>query len=118
MSIEKNVFGQMDGNGVIRVAFVGTEEELQAQIDKDYAELVAKAKEAIAKYEEELKKVEGVDLKNLTEKNIEDAAKFIHYTKMLLKTKKELAEFKKPTVQDGTYFVLDYIGKAPQLEEK
>ena len=49
---------------------------------------------------------------------MEDAAKFVHYTKMLLKTKKDLANFKKPTVADGTYFVLNCIGKLPQLEEK
>lgn len=117
MSIKK-VFGQMDENGLIRVAFVGSDEELQAQIDKDYAEVVAKIEQAIKKYEEELAKLKGVDLTNLTAENIEDAAKLVHYTKMLLKTKKELGEFKKPTIQDGTYFLLDYVGKAPQLEEK
>jgi len=118
MSTEKLVFGQMDENGGIRVAFVGTKEDLQAQIDKDYAELVAKVQEAIGKYEAELEKVKGVDLAHLTAENIEEAAKYVHYTKMLLKTKKELADFKKPTIEDGTYFVLDYIGKLPQLEEK
>lgn len=118
MSIEKQVFGQMDENGVIRVAFVGTQEELQAQIDKDYADLVAKIQEAIGKYEAELEKVKGVDLAHLTADNIEDAAKYVHYTKMLLKTKKELSDFKKPSIADGTYFILDYIGKAPALEEK
>lgn len=116
MSIKK-VFGQMDENGLIRVAFVGSDEELQAQIDKDYAEVVAKIEQAIKKYEEELAKLK-VDLTKLTAENIEDAAKLVHYTKMLLKTKKELGEFKKPTIQDGTYFLLDYVGKAPQLEEK
>ena len=115
---EKKVFAQMDENGVIRVAFVGTEEELQAQMDKDFAELVAKVQEAIGKYEVELEKVKGVDLAHLTADNIEDAAKYIHYTKMLFKTKKELADFKKPTVQDGTYFVLPFIGKLPELVEK
>lgn len=114
----KKVFGQMDESGLIRVAFVGNEEELQAQIDKDYSDLVAKVEGAIKQYEEELTKLKGIDLANLTAENIEDAAKYVHYTKMLLKTKKELAEFKKPTIQDGTYFVLNYVGKAPELVEK
>lgn len=118
MSTEKQVFGQLDNNGTLRVAFVGTKEELQGQIDKDYNELVAKVQEAITQYEAELEKVKGVDLANLTEENIEDAAKYVHYTKMLLKTKKELAAFKKPTIEDGTYFILDFIGKLPELEEK
>lgn len=117
MSI-KQVFGQMDENGAIRVAFVGTEEELQAQIDKDYAEVVEKAQEAIGRYEAELEKVKGVDLAHLSEDNVEDAAKYVHYTKMLLKTKRELCEFKKPSVKDGTYFILSYIGKLPELTDK
>lgn len=115
---EKKVFGQMDETGTIRVAFVGTEEELQAQIDKDYADVVAKIQDAIGKYEMELEKVKGVDLAHLSEENIENAAKYVHFTKMLLKTKREWGEFKKPTIQEGTYFVLPYIGKMPQLEEK
>ncbi len=112
------VFGQMDEQGVIHVAFVGTEAELEAQIGKDYEKTVAKVKEDIGKYEAEIEKVKGVDLVHLTDSNIEDAAKYIHYTKMLLKTKKFLNEFKKPTIADGTYFVLNHIGKLPQMEEK
>ena len=116
--MSKKVFGQLNENGVIRVAFVGTEEELQAQIDKDYADVVAKIQDAIGKYEAEIEKVKGVDFKHLTEENAEDAAKFVHYSKMLLKTKRELAAFKKPSIVDGTYFVLPYIGKLPELAEK
>lgn len=111
-------FAQVDSNGAVHVAFVGTEADLQAQIDKDYAEAVAKANDAIKKYEEELAKVEKVDFEHLNLDNIEEAAKYVHYTKMLLKTKKELAEFKKPDVKDGTYFVLDFIGKPLEMEEK
>ena len=89
MSTEKKVFGQLDENGVVRVAFVGNEEELQAQIDKDYADVVAKIEDAIGKYKAELDNLK-VDFANLTAENIEDAAKFVHYKKMLLKTTKEL----------------------------
>lgn len=116
MSIK--VFGQMDEGGAIRVAFTGTEEQLEAQIGKDYEKTVAKIKEDIGKYEAELEKVKGVDLAHLTDKNIEDAAKYVHYTKMLLKTKAFLEGFKKPTIADGTYFVLSYIGKLPEMVEK
>lgn len=118
MSIKKKVFGQIDANGVLHIAFVGTEKELKEQIEKDYNEVCSKIKAAIKQYESELEKVKGVDLLHLTSENIENAAKYVHYTKMLLKTKKELGEFKKPSVEDGTYFVIDYIGKAPQLEDK
>lgn len=118
MNTEKKVFGQMDENGAIRVAFVGTLAELEAQITKEYDGVVAKIKDAIGKYEAELEKLTNVDFAHLTPENIEDAAKFVHYSKMILKTKKELENFKKPTVADGTYFVLNYIGKLPQLEEK
>ena len=111
-------FAQVDENGAVRIAFVGTEEELQAQIDKDYAEAVGKIKEAINKYKEELSKVQKVDFEHLTLENVEEAAKFVHYTKMLLKTEKELGEFKKPAVADGTYFVLDFIGKPLQMTEE
>lgn len=114
----KTIFGQADENGNIRVAFVGTEEELQAQIDKDYAEAVKRAEEALNKYKEEFKKVESVDLHNLTQENIEDACKHVWNKKMILKTKHDLKEFKKPTVKDGTYFILQYIGKPLELEEK
>lgn len=118
MTTEKKVFGQMDETGAIHVAFVGTEEELQAQIDKDYADEVAKIQETIGKYEAELEKVKGTDLAHSTEENIENAAKYVHYTKMLFGIKHQLAEFKKPTIADGTYFVLPFIGKLPELAEK
>lgn len=117
MTTEK-IFGQADENGMIRVAFVGTEEELQAQIDKDYADAVKRANEALDKYKEEFEKVKDVDLTNLTEENIEDAAKHVWNKKMILKTERDLAAFKKPSVQDGTYFILQYIGKPIQLEER
>lgn len=120
MSIEKkvNIYGQADENGIIRLAFVGTEEELQAQIDKDYAETVAKIKEAFAKYEEEFNKVKDVDLNHLNAENIEDAAKYVWNKKMMLKTMHDLEIFKKPSVKDGTYFLLEHIGKLPVLEER
>lgn len=117
MNTEK-IFGQADENGMIRVAFVGTEEELQAQIDKDYAEAVKRANEALNKYKEEFEKVKDADLLHLTEENIEDAAKHVWNKKMILKTERDLAAFKKPSVQDGTYFILQYIGKPIQLEER
>ena len=115
---KKEVFGQLEDNGCVRVAFVGTLAELEAQITKEYDAVVVKIKDAIKKYEEELSKLKNVDFSNLTEQNVEEAAKFVHFTKMLLKTKKELANFKKPAVADGTYFVLNCIGKLPQLEDK
>lgn len=119
MSTKKvNIYGQADENGVIRVAFVGTEEELQAQIDKDYEDTVAKIKETYAKYEEDFNKVKDVDLNHLNAENIEDAAKYVWNKKMMLKTMHDLENFKKPTVQDGTYFLLDYVGKVPVLEER
>lgn len=117
MTTEK-IFGQADENGMIRVAFVGTEEELQAQIDKDYADAVKRANETLEKYKAEFEKVKDVDLLHLTEENIEDAAKHVWNKKMILKTEHDLAAFKKPTVQDGTYFILQYIGKPIELEER
>lgn len=111
-------FAQVDENGAVHIAFVGTEADLQAQIDKDYEATVGKIKEDIAKYKEELAKCEKVDFDKLTVDNIEEAAKIVHYTKMLLKTEKYLSEFKKPSVNDGTYFVLDFIGKPLKMEEK
>lgn len=118
MSIKKKVFGQMDATGVLHIAFVGTEEELKSQIEKKYAETMQKIKDAHKKYQAEFEKVKDVDLLHLTAENIEDVAKHIYYKKMILKTIKDIADFKKPSVEDGTYFVLDYIGKAPQLEDK
>lgn len=110
-------FAQVDENGAVRIAFVGTEEELQAQIDKDYAEAVKKINENLAKYKEELSKIGKVDFVELNLKNIDEAAKLVHYTRMLLKTENDLKEFKKPSIADGTYFVLDYIGKPLQMTE-
>ena len=119
MSTKKvNIYGQANADGVIHLAFVGTEEELQAQIDKDYEEAVAKIKQAYVKYQTEFDKVKDVDLTNLTEENIEDAAKHVYYKKMLFKTEHDLEDFKKPSVQDGTYFLLEHIGKLPELEER
>lgn len=117
MSIKK-IFGQADENGTIRIAFVGTEEELQAQIDKDYAEAVKRAEEALAKYKEEAEKAKGVDFSNLTPENVEEACKYAWNKKMAFKTEHDLKEFKKPTVKDGTYFILEYIGKLPEMEER
>lgn len=120
MSIDKkvNVYGQANADGVIHLAFVGTEEELQAQIDKDYEAAVAKIKEAYEKYQAEFESVKGVDLTHLNADNIEDAAKHVYYKKMMLKTMHDLENFKKPTVQDGTYFLLEHVGKLPELEER
>lgn len=117
MSIKK-IFGQADENGVIHLAFVGTEEELQAQIDKDYDAAVKAIKDNYAKYQAEVEKVKDVDLTHLHAENIEDACKYVWNKKMALKAMRDLEDFKKPTVKDGTYFILDYIGKLPVMEER
>lgn len=116
MATRKHYF-QADENGVLHIAFVGTEEELQAQIDKDYNEAISKAQESLKKYQEELSKIK-VDLTNITIENIAEAKKFIFYKGQILQIEKDLKNFKKPTVNDGTYFVIDKIGKDLILEEK
>lgn len=114
----KKIFAQADENGVIHIAFVGTEEELQAQMDKDYAEAVAKIKENYTKYQAEVEKIKGLDLTHLNAENIEEACKYVWNKKMVFKTLHDLETFKKPTVKDGTYFVLPYVGKLPEMEER
>lgn len=113
-----NIYGQANADGVIHLAFVGTEEELQAQIDKDYAAAVEQIKATYAKYQKEFEKVKDADLTHLNADNIEQAAQHVYYKKMMLKTMHDLETFKKPTVQDGTYFILEHIGKLPELEER
>lgn len=116
MATKKHFF-QADENGVLHIAFVGTEEELQAQIDKDYSELIAKASESLGKYKEELKALENVDLANITAENIADAKKKIFYISQIIQTEQQLKNFKKPSIEDGTYFIVEKIGKDLTLEE-
>lgn len=116
MAIKKHFF-QADENGALRIAFVGTEEELQAQIDKDYGEVIAKAKEGLEKCKKELEALKDVDLSNITPDNIAQAKKKIFYIGQIIQTEQQLKNFKKPTVNDGTYFIIEKIGKDLKLEE-
>lgn len=116
MATKKHFF-QADENGVLHIAFVGTEEELQAQMDKDYEGVVAEAIKTVGKYGEELKALEKVDLANITDENIADAKKKIFYISQLKQAEQQLRNLKKPTINDGTFFVIEKIGKDLTLEE-
>ena len=112
----KNHYFQVDENGVLHLAFVGTEEELQAQIDKEYAEHIAKTKETLEKTKKELEALK-VDLNNITLENLGQVRQFVLLKGQVLHLEKTLNTFKKPSVQDGTYFVINKIGKDLKLEE-
>ena len=71
----KNHYFQVDENGVLHLAFVGTEEELQGQIDKEYAEHIAKTKETLEKTKKELEALK-VDLNNITLENLGQERQF------------------------------------------
>lgn len=114
---KKYHFAQIAEGGAIHIVFVGTVEELKAQIKKDFEEMVSKAEEAIAKCKAELAKIKTPDLANITEENAEDAKKWIFYTAQLLKLEREVKEIKCPTINDGTYFILEHLGKCAEVEK-
>lgn len=113
---KKYHFAQLSESGALHIVFVGTVKELEAQIKKDFEEMIGKGEEAIAKCKTELAKLKTPDLANITEENAEDAKKWIFYTSQLLKLEREVKESKCPTINDGTYFVLEHLGKCAEVE--
>lgn len=118
MSEEKKHIFQMDENGQIRLAFVGTISELEAQIKKDFDDVVSKTKAGIKRYEEELSKLPKPDLDNITAENAEACRRYVHYATMKVKDTAWLESAKCPTLEDGVYFVIDNIGKVVSMVEK
>ena len=114
---KKYHFAQIAEGGALHIVFVGTLDELKVQIKKDFEEMVSKAEEAIAKCKAELLKLKTPDLANITEENAEDAKKWIFYTAQLLKLEREVKDIKCPTINDGTYFILEHIGKCAEVEK-
>lgn len=114
---KKYHFAQIAEGGALHIVFVGTVEELKAQIKKDFEEMIGKGEEAIAKCKTELAKLKTPDLANITEENAEDAKKWIFYTSQLLKLEREVKESKCPTINDGTYFILEHLGKCAEVEK-
>lgn len=114
---KKYHFAQIAEGGALHIVFVGTLDELKLQIKKDFEEMVSKAEEAIAKCKAELLKLKTPDLANITEENAEDAKKWIFYTAQLLKLEREVKDIKCPTINDGTYFILEHIGKCAEVEK-
>lgn len=116
--IFKKHFFKIDHNGTVNIAFVGTEAELQAQMDKDFEELLDKAKSALKKYHEEFLKLSKPDFDNLEYKDIENLQKWVYYKIQILKSEKEIPQLKKPLIADNTFFTMHKIGKDIELIKK
>ena len=114
---KKYHFAQLSESGALHIVFVGTVKELEAQIKKDFEEMISKGEEAITRCKAELAKLTMPDLANITEENAEEAKKWIFYTSQLLKLEREVKESKCPTINDGTYFVLEHLGKCAEVEK-
>ena len=112
---KKHIF-QLDENGALRLAFVGTISEFEAQLKKDYDALVEKVEGGIAKYKEELAKLPKPDLEHITAENAENVRKYIHYATMAVKDEAALATLKCPSIADGAYFVVENIGKTVEIK--
>lgn len=116
-NIEKKHFFQADKDGILHIAFVGTEEELQKQIDTEFDAELKKAQDELAKVNFELTKFNDLDLKDITIDNIGRLREFLLAKGKALQIENALKKAKKPSVADGTYFVIDKIGKDLVLEE-
>lgn len=111
-------FAQLNADGTLRIAFVGTKKELSAQIKKDFDAMLEQGKKALEQCQSELAKLPKPDLDSLSEESSENAKKWIFYKAQSLKIRREIKEAKCPTLEDGTYFILDYFGKEACLSEK
>lgn len=116
MAEEKKHIFQLDENGALRLAFVGTIAEFEEQLKKDYESLVEKVKVGIARYKEELAKLSKPDFEHITAENAEDVRKYIHYATMLVKDEAALAKLECPKLSDSAYFVVDNIGKTVEIK--